>query len=69
MPWTTLLTAVRAEIAAAQARADEQANAVQALLAAGQDSDDAEQALFRELDGLTLLRERLRSVEALRDRP
>ncbi|WP_342154517.1 hypothetical protein [Methylorubrum sp. SB2] len=64
-----LLVTVRAEIAAAQGRASTQAKAVQTLLAAGHDSTDAEYELFRELDGLTLLRERLRSIEALRDCP
>lgn len=67
MPWTALLMALDTEMTAAQRRASDQSKTVMALLAAGTDSAEAERELFRELDRLTLLRERQQLIRAMRE--
>ncbi|MEN3236351.1 hypothetical protein PUR29_22635 [Methylobacterium ajmalii] len=53
-----MLQTIDAEIAAAEHRTETHAQTVQALLAVGESSVEAEQALYLELDRLTLLRDR-----------
>ena len=65
MSLTLLLSALRAEIAAAEHRAAERATAVTARLRGGEDSAEAERALFGELDRLALLRQRLCALKAM----
>jgi len=56
MSSSALLRRVRTEITAAEGRASALADAVRMRLRAGDDSTDAEQALFHVLDSLALLR-------------
>lgn len=59
------LSTLRTQIAAAERRATDRAAAVTARLRAGEESGEAERALFAELDGLALLRQRLCAVEGM----
>lgn len=56
---------MRAEMTAAEGRASAFARAAKACLDAGDDSSEAERALFRELDSLTLLRAKQQALHLI----
>ncbi|MFF8799302.1 MULTISPECIES: hypothetical protein [unclassified Methylobacterium] len=62
---TLLLSTLRADIAAAEHRAAERAAAVTGRLRGGEDSAEAERALFGALDRLALLRQQLCALKAM----
>jgi hypothetical protein len=68
MPLNTVCRTLNAEISAAEHRATARAHAVKALLASGEISGSAEQALYLELDRLVLLRTQLWTAEEMRAR-